>query len=87
MLPAATLLPRSSVRGQFTEIYARQSGRDLSSMHFYMTFAYFKLAVILQQIYVRWKRGQIHHEMPRHFRRPCGQFDCLRVQLMEKGAV
>jgi hypothetical protein len=23
-----------------------------------MTFAYFKLAVILQQIYVRWKRGQ-----------------------------
>jgi len=31
-------------------------------MHFYMTFAYFKLAVIIQQIYVRWKRGQTQDE-------------------------
>jgi hypothetical protein len=27
-----------------------------------MTFAYFKLAVIIQQIYVRWKRGQTQDE-------------------------
>ena len=40
------------------EVYAQKSSRDLSSMDFYMTFAYFKLAVIIQQIYVRWKRGQ-----------------------------
>ncbi|HVB25106.1 MAG TPA: phosphotransferase family protein [Ktedonobacteraceae bacterium] len=50
VLPVVTLLPGFINRDQFMEIYARQSGRDLSSMHFYMTFAYFKLAVILQQI-------------------------------------
>ncbi len=50
VLPAVTLLPGFINRDQFMEIYARQSGRDLSSMHFYMTFAYFKLAVILQKI-------------------------------------
>jgi aminoglycoside phosphotransferase (APT) family kinase protein len=27
-------------------------------MHWYMVFAYFKLAVILQQIYARWHKGQ-----------------------------
>ncbi len=44
------------------EIYARKSSRDLSSIDFYMIFAYFKLAVIIQQIYVRWKRGQTQDE-------------------------
>jgi aminoglycoside phosphotransferase (APT) family kinase protein len=31
-------------------------------MDFYMTFATFKLAVIIQQIYARWKRGQTQDE-------------------------
>jgi aminoglycoside phosphotransferase (APT) family kinase protein len=31
-------------------------------MNWYMVFAYFKLAVILQQIYARWKKGQTKDE-------------------------
>ncbi len=62
LLPTVTILPGFISREEFMEEYARQSGRDLSSMHFYMTFAYFKLAVIVQQIYVRWKRGQTQDE-------------------------
>jgi len=58
LIPAVTTLPGFISRAQFMQRYSTQSGRDLSSLHFYMTFAYFKLAVILQQIYVRWKRGQ-----------------------------
>ena len=58
ILPTITPLPGFLTRDEFMQRYAAKSGRDLSSMHFYMTFAYFKLAVILQQIYVRWKRGQ-----------------------------
>jgi aminoglycoside phosphotransferase (APT) family kinase protein len=58
LIPSVTTLPGFISRAQFMQYYSAQSGRDLSSMHFYMTFAYFKLAVILQQIYVRWKRGQ-----------------------------
>lgn len=45
-------------REEFMQEYAKKSGRDLSNIHFYLTFAYFKLAVICQQIYYRFKRGQ-----------------------------
>lgn len=45
-------------RKEFIECYARKSGRDVSNLHFYLTFAYFKLAVICQQIYYRYKKGQ-----------------------------
>src|SRR5438105_206682 len=47
LLPTVTTFPGFISRGQFMEIYAQKSGRDLSSMDFYMIFAYFKLAVII----------------------------------------
>ena len=62
ILPTVTWLPGFVSRETFMEIYAQKSSRDLSSMDFYLTFAYFKLAVIIQQIYVRWKRGQTQDE-------------------------
>jgi aminoglycoside phosphotransferase (APT) family kinase protein len=62
VFPTVTMLPDFFSREEFLELYARKSGRDLANMDFYMTFAYFKLAVILQQIYVRWKRGQTQDE-------------------------
>jgi aminoglycoside phosphotransferase (APT) family kinase protein len=62
VLPAVTSLPGFITRAEFMQAYAQKSGRNLSAMHFYLTFAYFKLAVIVQQIYVRWKRGQTHDE-------------------------
>ncbi|WP_045523856.1 phosphotransferase family protein [Neobacillus niacini] len=45
-------------RKQFIELYAKKSGRDVTDMNFYLTFSYFKLAVICQQIYYRYKKGQ-----------------------------
>jgi aminoglycoside phosphotransferase (APT) family kinase protein len=62
ILPTVTILPGFVSRETFMELYAQKSGRDLSSIDFYMNFAYFKLAVIIQQIYVRWKRGQTKDE-------------------------
>ena len=58
ILPTVTVLPGFISRERFMEEYARLTGRDLSAMHFYLTFAYFKLVVIIQQIYARWKHGQ-----------------------------
>jgi aminoglycoside phosphotransferase (APT) family kinase protein len=58
MLPTITHQPGFFTRAELMERYATQSGRDLSSIQFYMTFAYLKLSVILQQIYIRWLRGQ-----------------------------
>jgi len=45
-------------RKEFVELYADKSGRDIKNFNFYLTFAYFKLAVIGQQIYYRYKKGQ-----------------------------
>ncbi|MGP4072075.1 phosphotransferase family protein [Piscibacillus sp. B03] len=53
-----TTRPGFMSRDEFIEAYAKKSGRDVTNMNFYQTFAYFKLAVICQQIYYRWKKGQ-----------------------------
>ncbi len=58
VLPTVTATPGFMTREEFIDRYAEQSGRDLSAMHWYMVFGYFKLAVILQQIYARWHKGQ-----------------------------
>jgi aminoglycoside phosphotransferase (APT) family kinase protein len=58
MLPSVTTLPGFPGRADLQRMYAERSGRSLSAMPWYLTFSYFKLAVILQQIYARWVRGQ-----------------------------
>ena len=49
--------PGSMTRAQLVERYAQITGRDVSSVAFYLTFARFKVAVILQQIYFRYQQG------------------------------
>ncbi|SET34958.1 Predicted kinase, aminoglycoside phosphotransferase (APT) family [Salinibacillus kushneri] len=57
-----TAYPGFMTRREFMESYAKKSGRDVTHMNFYLTFAYFKLAVICQQIYYRYKNGQTQDE-------------------------
>jgi len=47
----------SLTRAALVESYARATGRDVSQMPFYLTFARFKVAVIVQQIYYRYHHG------------------------------
>jgi aminoglycoside phosphotransferase (APT) family kinase protein len=61
-LSSLTTLPGFYSRSDLIEAYARKSGRNVEAMDFYLTFAYFKIAVISQQIFFRWKRGQTHDE-------------------------
>ncbi|WP_042462190.1 phosphotransferase family protein [Neobacillus dielmonensis] len=44
-------------RREMAELYAQVSGRDIKSINFYVAFGFYKLAVILQQLYYRWKKG------------------------------
>ncbi len=43
---------------EVVERYARRSGRDVSNVRYYEIFALFKIAVVIQQIYFRWRTGQ-----------------------------
>ncbi|MFL1997487.1 phosphotransferase family protein [Lysinibacillus irui] len=56
--PPVTIMPGFYTRQQFIERYAEKSGRDVSNIQYYCTFAYFKLAVICQQIYYCYVKGQ-----------------------------
>lgn len=56
--PPITIQKGFFTRDEFITSYAEKSGRDVTHIHYYLTFAYFKLAVICQQIYYRYKNGQ-----------------------------
>ena len=44
-------------RRELVDMYAEKTGRDVSDMLFYYVFGAFKIAVIAQQIYYRYKKG------------------------------
>ena len=56
--PAITSQPGWYTREQFIQRYEEKSGRDLTNIGYYEVLGIFKLAVILQQIYYRFRRGQ-----------------------------
>lgn len=56
MMP--TTIPGWLSRSEAVARYEERSGRDLAHVEWYLVFGAWKLAVILQQIYIRWLRGQ-----------------------------
>ncbi len=60
--PAPTTLLGTLSRAQLVERYASIIGLDPADMSFYLAFARFKVAVIIQQIYYRYAQGLTHDE-------------------------
>lgn len=56
--PMPTTAPGWLDRSAALSRYGERSGRDLSSVDWYVVFGTWKLGVVLQQIYIRWLRGQ-----------------------------
>jgi aminoglycoside phosphotransferase (APT) family kinase protein len=52
-----TALPGNLNRRELAQRYAEQSGLDLSNILFYYVYGLFKIIVIVQQIYARYKAG------------------------------
>ena len=52
-----TNYPGSFTREQVVHYYGQKTGCDVSTIAFYLAFARFKLAVIVQQIYYRYHQG------------------------------
>ncbi|MGD0361735.1 MAG: phosphotransferase family protein [Bryobacteraceae bacterium] len=66
-LSAITTLPGWFTRAELVERYARLTGRDVLGLGYYEVFGIFKIAVVLQQIYFRYHRGQTRDERFRNF--------------------
>ena len=56
-LPSPTVLPGNPLRSEIVGAYAAGSGSDVSNLVFYYAYGLFKVAVIAQQIYFRYKHG------------------------------
>jgi aminoglycoside phosphotransferase (APT) family kinase protein len=57
-----TTLPGNPGRAELAERYAHASGRALPALVFYYAFGLFKIGVIVQQIYDRYRRGHTQDE-------------------------
>jgi len=55
---AHTTKPGFLKRAQLAARYANKTGRDISSLPFYRSWAWWRNATVVQQIYVRFVRGQ-----------------------------
>jgi aminoglycoside phosphotransferase (APT) family kinase protein len=78
-LSGITAEPGWYTRAELVGRYAEKAGRDVSGLGYYEVFGLFKLGVILQQIYVRFHRGQTRDERFRDFH--------LRVRGLMRAAV
>ncbi len=52
-----TAEPGSMTRRELADRYAEKTGRDISNIQWFYCFGLFKTAVVLQQIYYRYKQG------------------------------
>ena len=55
-MPSRT--PGFMTRAEAVARYAERSGADVSRMPYYYAFGLFKMAVVVQQLYFRWHKGQ-----------------------------
>ncbi|WP_339656318.1 phosphotransferase family protein [uncultured Maribacter sp.] len=56
-LPSPTVMKGNPSRTEIVQQYALKSGRNIDDLTFYFAYGLFKIAVIAQQIYYRYKHG------------------------------
>lgn len=56
-IPSPTLFEGNPLRSEVAQMYAEKSGRNIDNLVFYYVYGLFKIAVIAQQIYFRYKKG------------------------------
>jgi len=67
MTAMPTHVPGFMTRKEAIHRYGEKSGRDVRKMDFYYVFGLFKMAVVVQQIYFRYARGQTKDPRFQHF--------------------
>jgi aminoglycoside phosphotransferase (APT) family kinase protein len=74
-------------RREAAERYARKSGADLSDLHWYVVFNMFRFGVILQQIYIRYVRGQTHDQRFRDMGNAVNSITQRGLEMIESGEI
>ena len=56
-IPSPTIFEGNPIRSEIVASYAQKTQSDVQNVVFYYVFGLFKIAVIAQQIYYRYKKG------------------------------
>ncbi len=83
-IPALTSRPGWYTGDELVARYAGQTGRDVTHIGYYEVLGVFKLAVIIQQIYARFHRGQTQDERFRNFGERAAGLARVAARLAEK---
>ncbi len=82
-----TAQPGWYTRAEIVRRYAEKTGRDVSRIAFYEIFALYKTAVVVQQIYIRWKRGQTRDERFSQFDERAANVAEVALELADKSGL
>jgi aminoglycoside phosphotransferase (APT) family kinase protein len=83
-IPALTAQSGWYSRDELVARYAERTGRDIANLGYYEVLGVFKLAVIIQQIYARFHRGQTQDERFRNFGERAKALARLSAKLAER---
>jgi aminoglycoside phosphotransferase (APT) family kinase protein len=79
--PALTAQPGWYTREELIQTYSERTGRDVGNIGYYEVLGVFKLAVIIQQIYCRFHRGQTQDARFRDFGERAKRLGTLAARL------
>ncbi|GAC1575911.1 MAG: phosphotransferase family protein [Candidatus Elarobacter sp.] len=82
-----TWRPGFASRREAAQRYAEKSGADISNLHWYVVFNAFRFAVIIQQIYLRYVRGQTHDERFKDMGRATNAIIDRGLALIDRGDI
>lgn len=77
-------LPGMLSREEIVQYYGEKTGRTIGNFDFYYVFGLFRLAVIAQQIYYRWKLGQTRNPRFQAFGLFVGALAAVSEQIIQK---
>jgi aminoglycoside phosphotransferase (APT) family kinase protein len=83
-IPALTSRPGWFTRDDLVGRYAKSTGRDVTHIGYYEVLGVFKLAVIVQQIYCRYHRGQTNDDRFQDFGARAAALGRLAERLTER---
>lgn len=79
--------PGAMTRQELVDFYGEITGRDTSNVAFYFAFALIKLAVIVQQIYYRYKQGLTQDERFANLIMAVGALGMKAADVIETGKI
>ena len=71
-------------RGEIVEMYAKKSGQAVDDIVFYFVFGVFKIAVIVQQIYYRYRQGHTQDPRFKHLDKIVSLYGIVAQQAIQK---